>query len=118
VATNAIDGDPQTYWEGASQAFPESVTIDLGSRTTVGRIVLRLPPDWPKRVESLSVQVGMRDSHYRTASASAPFTFDPNAGNDAVITFAPTRCRFVQVTFSANSASPAGQISEIEIFAS
>ena len=41
---NVVDGDANSYWESANNAFPQWVQVDLGSSRTVGRVVLKLPP--------------------------------------------------------------------------
>ncbi|MEV6710330.1 glycosyl hydrolase family 28-related protein [Micromonospora wenchangensis] len=42
-AGNAVDGNAGTYWESANNAFPQSLTVDLGAARTVDRVVLKLP---------------------------------------------------------------------------
>ena len=58
VAGNVNDGNPQTYWESPSNAFPQWVQIDLGSSATVDQVVLKLPPAtaWGARTQTLSLQ--------------------------------------------------------------
>ena len=57
VAANAVDGDANTYWESANNAFPQTLTVDLCASTTVSRVVLKLPPSpaWGARTQTLSV---------------------------------------------------------------
>src|SRR6185369_14588621 len=43
---NLIDGDPGTYFESANNAFPQTVTLDLGAERSVDRLVVRLPANW------------------------------------------------------------------------
>ena len=44
VAANAVDGDANSYWESANNAFPQSLTVDLCAATTVIRGVERRYP--------------------------------------------------------------------------
>ncbi len=115
---NAVDGNAGTYWESANNAFPQWVQVDLGTATAVGRVVLKLPPSWERRVQTLSVQGSTNGSSFGTLSASAGRTFDPASGNTATITFSSATARYVRVAVTANTGWPAGQVSELEVYAS
>jgi hypothetical protein len=115
---NVTDGSATTYWESPQNAFPASVTIDLGKATTLGRVVLKLPPlaAWNSRVQTLSV-IGSTDGRTFTAlSGSAPHTFDAAKGNTVTLRFARTQKRYVKVVITANAGWPAGQLSEVEAY--
>ena len=56
TGANLNDGDPATYWESANNAFPQWAQVDLGSSTSIDQLVLKLPPTWGQRTETLSVQ--------------------------------------------------------------
>jgi hypothetical protein len=121
TAANAVDGNTSTYWESTDNAFPQSLTVDLGATHAVGRLVLELPPatSWSTRTETLSVLGSTNNSSYTTLSASAGYTFNPASGNTATITLpAGTSARYLRLTFTGNTAWPAGQLSELEAFAS
>ncbi|MFC7710301.1 discoidin domain-containing protein [Micromonospora lupini] len=49
-----VDGDANSYWESANNAFPQWVQVDLGATRTVGRVVLKLPPSsaWATRTQA------------------------------------------------------------------
>jgi hypothetical protein len=85
---------------------------------------MTLPPMavWNTRTQTLSVSGSTasapNDSSFATIVNSAGYTFDPTTGNSAVMTFNATRTRFVRLTFTANTAWPAGQLSELEIYRS
>jgi hypothetical protein len=117
---NAVDGNPSTYWESASSAFPQSVTVDLGQIRSVSRIVLKLPPAtaWSTRTQTLSVLGSTTGSTYSTVKASAGYTFNPSSGNTATVTFPATSQRYLQLTFTGNTGWPAAQLSEYEVYAS
>jgi hypothetical protein len=115
----ATDGDANTYWESANNAFPQWLQADLGSAYTVGKVTLRLPPSsaWGTRTQTLSVQTSTDGSSFTTAVPSATYTFTSPA-NIVNITVPPTSARHVRVTITANSGWPAGQASELEVYPS
>ncbi|GAB3166410.1 glycosyl hydrolase family 28-related protein [Amycolatopsis stemonae] len=106
---NAVDGDANSYWESTNNAFPQSLTVDFGSTVSVSRLVLKLPPSWGARTQTLSVD-GVK--------ASATYTFDPASGNTATVTFPATSARTLRLTFTGNTGWPAGQLSELEAYSS
>ncbi|MEW2228229.1 MULTISPECIES: discoidin domain-containing protein [unclassified Streptomyces] len=117
VAANAVDGNVNSYWESANSAFPQSLTVDLGSAKTVGRLVLKLPTNWGTRTETLSVLGSTDNNTYSTLKASAGYTF--TLGTDtATVTLTPTTTRYLRLTFTGNTGWPAGQLSELEAYAS
>ncbi|MFY1597560.1 discoidin domain-containing protein [Micromonospora sp. WMMD737] len=120
VAANAVDGNPNTYWESANNAFPQSLTVDLGADRTVSRVVLKLPPSsaWQTRTQTLSVLGSTNGSSFTTLKASAGHTFNPATGNTVTVTFAATSQRYLRLTFTGNSSWPAGQLSEFEVHSS
>jgi hypothetical protein len=109
---NLVDGNPATYFESANGAFPQTVTLDLGDRRTVDRIVLRLPGNWGARTETLSVE-----ADGAALVGSADYLLDPATGNAVTITFPPTSLRTLTLTFTGNTGWPAAQISEFEVYA-
>ncbi|WP_320069118.1 discoidin domain-containing protein [Micromonospora sp. RTGN7] len=118
VPANANDGNPDTYWESANNAFPQWLQADLGATVTVDRVVLKLPPAaaWQTRTQTLSVQGSTNGSSFTTLKASAGYTFDPATGNTVTITFAAASSRYVRLNLTANSGWPAGQVSEFELY--
>ncbi len=118
---NAVDGDPNTYWESANNAFPQWLQVDLGAAMATRRIVLTLPPSsaWGTRTQTLSVQGSTDGTSFSTVAGSAGYTFDPATGNTATIVFAAsTTVRYLRLNFTANTGWPAGQVSEFRVFAS
>ncbi|WP_328646802.1 discoidin domain-containing protein [Amycolatopsis sp. NBC_00348] len=105
---NAVDGNASSYWESTNNAFPQTVTVDLGSAVTVGRVVLKLPPSWGSRTQTIAVNGG----------APAGYVFDPAQANSVTITVPPTSQRYLKLTFTGNTGWPAGQASEVEAYAS
>jgi hypothetical protein len=117
---NAVDGNTSTYWESTNNAFPQWLQVDLGGTTSVGRVVLNLPPSsaWGTRTQTLSVLGSTDGSNFTTVVGSAGYTFNPSTGNTATITFAATSVRYLRLNFTANTGWPAGQASEFQVYAS
>lgn len=105
---NLVDGDPGTYFESANNAFPQTVTLDLGDSRTVDRLVLKLPANWGARTETIAVD---------GVVPAAGYTLDPATGNAVTITFPPTTLRTITLTFTGNTGWPAAQLSELEVYA-
>jgi hypothetical protein len=117
ASANAVDGNAGSYWESANNAFPQWAQVDLGTAASVGRVVLKLPSSWEARGQTLSVQCSSNGSSFTTLSGSAARTFDPASGNAVTVAFSPTTTRYVRVAITANSGWPAGQLSELEVYA-
>jgi hypothetical protein len=116
---NANDNSTSSYWESNNNAFPQWLQVDLGSSTSVSKIVLTLPPSqsWGARTQTLSVLGSTDGSTFTTIVGSANYTFDPNNGNNTVtITFGSTSTRYLRLNFTGNTGWPAGQVSEFEVF--
>ena len=115
----AIDGDANTYWESASNAFPQWLQVDLGATYTVGKVTLKLPPStaWGTRTQTLSVLTSTDGTTFGTAVGSATYTFT-SPTNVVNITTPATAARYVRVNITANSGWPAGQASELEVYPS
>ncbi|HJP79805.1 MAG TPA: discoidin domain-containing protein [Pseudonocardiaceae bacterium] len=119
--SNAVDGNTSSYWESQDGSFPQTLTVDLGSTQSVGRLVLDLPPSsaWNTRTETLSVLDSGNGSSYSTIAGSAGYTFDPSTGNTVTITLpSGTSTRYLRLNFTANTGWPAAQLSELQAFAS
>ncbi len=116
---NAVDGNTNTYWESANNAFPQWLQVDLGAAMSIQRIVLNLPPAtaWNTRTQTLSVLSSTDGSNFTTIVGSAGYTFNPATGNTATITFPAATARFVRLNFTANNGWPAGQASEFQVYA-
>ncbi len=115
-AGNANDGNQATYWESANNAFPQWLQVDLGASTAVNKVVLKLPPTWEARTETLAVQGGTDGTNFSTLAASAGRAFDPASGNTVTIGFSTVNVRYVRINVTANTAWPAAQISEFEVY--
>lgn len=113
---NVVDGDAGTYWESTNNAFPQWIQVDLGAATTVGRFVLKLPPSWGARTQTLSLTGSTNGTTFTTLVPSAARTFDPATANTLTLTATPSSTRYVRLTVTANTGWPAAQLSALEIY--
>jgi hypothetical protein len=118
---NATDGNTGSYWESTNHAFPQSITVDLGSVKSIRRLVLTLPPDaaWTTRVQAIIVLTSTDGTAFSTALPSAAYTFDPTTKNTVTVPLGagpPVRARYLRLTVTGNTGWPAAQFSEIEVF--
>ncbi|GIJ79171.1 F5/8 type C domain-containing protein [Micromonospora phaseoli] len=115
---NVVDGDPGSYWESLGNAFPQWVQVDLGTASTVGRVVLRLPPSaaWQTRTQTLSVLGSTDGTAWTTLVAAAGRVFDPATGNQVSLALTATAARYVRVRFTGNTGWPAGQLAQFEVY--
>ena len=117
--SNAVDGDANSYWESTNNAFPQTLTVDLGTASSIDKVTLRLPPSpsWGARTQTVTISGSTDGGSYTTLVGSRGYAFDPASGNTASVSFATTSQRFVQLTFTGNTGWPAGQASEFEVAA-
>ncbi|MEV5719646.1 discoidin domain-containing protein [Amycolatopsis mediterranei] len=117
--SNAVDGDAGSYWESANNAFPQTLTVDLGAAASIDKVTLKLPPSsaWGARTQTVTISGSTDGGSYTTLVGSRGYPFDPASGNTASVSFAATSQRFVRLTFTGNTGWPAGQASEFEVVA-
>ncbi len=116
-ATNANDNNTSSYWEGAANSYPNTLTVDLGSTYTVTTVSVLLPVSgWGTRTQTFSVLGSTDGTTYNTIVSSAQYTFDPNTNNTVNITFTGTVERYLELNFTANSGSTAGQVGEFQVY--
>jgi hypothetical protein len=117
VATNANDNDVTTYWEGAGGAYPNTLTVSLGSNATISSVVVRLNPDpiWGTRTQTIQVQGREQSSSTFTTLASAqPYVFNPSSSNVVTIPVSATAAD-VRLVYTSNTGAPAGQAAEFQV---
>jgi hypothetical protein len=115
----AVDGDANSYWESANNAFPQSLTVDLGSSYAARRVVLKLPPSsaWGARTQTVAVLGSTDGSAYSTVVGATGYRFDPATGNSVTVALpSGTSLRHLRLTVTANSGWPAAQFSEVEAY--
>ncbi|MEK3715077.1 CARDB domain-containing protein [Paenibacillus sp. FSL R7-0333] len=114
---NVKDSNQNTYWESANDAFPGWIQVDLGTLTSIDQLVLKLPVNWEARTQTLAVQGSTNGSTFTDIVASAAYIFNPAVANNSVtVSFTAASMRYVRLLFSTNTAWPAGQLSELEIY--
>ncbi|WP_431683831.1 discoidin domain-containing protein [Kitasatospora sp. KL5] len=119
-AGNVVDGDANSYWESANNAFPQWVQVDLGCAVSLSKVTLKLPPAsaWNTRMQTLAVSGSTDGTSFTTLAASAGRTFDPATGNTVTINLPANSVRHLRITVTGNTGWPAGQLSELQAFAS
>ncbi|WP_339278634.1 discoidin domain-containing protein [Paenibacillus sp. FSL W8-1187] len=115
-ASNAVDGNVSSYYEGAAGTYPNTLTVDLGSAQSISSVKVKLPSGWGTRSQTLAVLGSANNTSYSTLKASASYTFDPATGNEAAISFSASSARYVRLSFTANSGATGGQAAELEVY--
>ncbi|MFF8098146.1 discoidin domain-containing protein [Streptomyces sp. NPDC016675] len=118
VAQNANDNSTSTYWEGAPGSYPNTLTLKLGADADVSRVVLKLNPDaaWSKRTQTVQVLGRGQDaSGFTGLVAAKDYVFDPANGGNSVSIPVEGRVADVQLRFTSNTGSTAGQVAEFQV---
>ena len=79
-------------------------------------MVLKLPPGWATRTQTLAVLGSTDGSSYTTLSARPAYTFDPATGNTVIDQPARRRPPLRAADLTANTGWPAAQLSELEVY--
>jgi len=116
-AGQAVDGNPDSYWESLDGTFPQSITIDLGTALSIDRVTLQLPSGWGARTETVDARTSLDGIAFTQAAPSTDYTLDPATGNTATINFPPTTTRYIELTVTGNTGWDAAQLSEIGVWA-
>ena len=115
----ATDGNVQSYWEGAADAYPNILTVDLKSVQTVKAVRIKLNPDtiWEKRTQAFSILGSIDGNKFTDIVPSVDYLFDPEENlNTVTIKFNEVKVQYIRLNFSANTAATAGQAAEIEVY--
>jgi hypothetical protein len=117
TAPKATDGEILTYWEGAANAYPDEISVDLGGEKAVKAIRLKLNPKkiWQARKQTLEVLTSSDGATYAQAVAPQAYQWDPDSGNAVTISL-DAKAAFVKLAFTANEGSTGAQIAELEIY--
>jgi hypothetical protein len=117
-ASLATDGDPFTYWESINKSFPQSLTVDLGQKQKVKKIILKLPPKDAWELRNQDIQVfGSEDGQTFTELLPVKaYAFDPKALNVVEIPLKETAARYLRIVVTGNTSWPAAQIAEFEVY--
>lgn len=115
-AGNTIDGNQASYWESQNNAFPQALTVDLGSPYNVNRVVLKLPTNWGSRTQNISIAGSVNGSTYSTLVNATGYTFNPASNNNVTINLPSSNTRYVRVNVTSNTGWTAAQLSEVEVY--
>jgi hypothetical protein len=106
-AGNVVDGNPTTRW-GSDWSDNQSITVDLGAATTVGRVILRWEAAYGR---AYRIEVSTDGSTWRTAWSTS--TGNGGTDNDA---FAPTTARYVRMTGVTRATTYGYSLYEFEVY--
>jgi len=119
-ARRAIDGVVAgvSYWEGAPNSYPNTLTVDLQKRAPIHAIRICLNPAsiWAKRTQTFAVKISDDGENFKELVPMKQYTFDPDRNNEVVIEFDTVETQFVQLEFIENSGATGGQVAEFEIY--
>ncbi|WP_240930345.1 discoidin domain-containing protein [Isoptericola sp. BMS4] len=120
VASNAVDDDPGTYWEGAPGRYPSTLGVTLDARTEVSDVVVALPPStaWGPRTQTFAVEGrDGPDGDWQVLAPAAQHAFSPATGNAVTIPVTGTAAD-LRLRFTANTGAGNGQVAELQVFGS
>ncbi len=117
VAANAVDGDVRTYWEGAANAWPDQLTVDLGADHRISAIRIRLNPNriWQARTQRIAVAAAADGQDLAEVLPAADYRFDPVSNANTVTIPLSITARLVSLTFTADDGATGGQVAELEV---
>ncbi|CAM5407898.1 hypothetical protein SALBM135S_01396 [Streptomyces alboniger] len=118
VAANANDGQPSTYWEGAANSYPNTLTVQLGADADVDAVVVGLNPDasWSPRTQTVQVLGrGRNAADFTSLVAAKEYSFSPSGNQNTVTIPVSGKAADVRLRFTANSGSTAGQVAEFQV---
>jgi hypothetical protein len=105
----ANDGSIDSFWESNDHSWPATITVDLGTNHTVTRVVLKVP--WGGRDERIEVVASTDNSTWVTLVSESMYRL-----GTVTLSPSPQQARYVRLKISSNSASPAAQIGEFEVW--
>ncbi|MFD5750437.1 discoidin domain-containing protein [Streptomyces sp. NPDC127033] len=117
AAENANDNSLTTYWEGAGGSYPNTLTVKLGANADTRSVVVKLNPDgaWGARTQNIQVLGREQSATGLTGLVAAKeYAFTPATGNAVTIPVA-ARVADVQLRFTSNTGSGAGQVAEFQV---
>ncbi|WP_406324321.1 discoidin domain-containing protein [Streptomyces sp. NBC_01637] len=117
VAENANDNQLTTYWEGAGGSYPNTLTVKLGANADTESVVVKLNPDssWGARTQNIQVLGREQSATSLTSLVGAKdYAFSPATGNTVTIPV-DARVADVQLRFTSNTGSGAGQVAEFQV---
>jgi hypothetical protein len=117
VPGHANDGDVTTYWEGGAASYPNTLTVNLGANASITSVVVKLNPAaaWATRTQTIEVLGhNQATSTFTSLVPATLYNFNPASGNSVTIPVTATASE-LQLKFTTNSGSNAGQVAEFQI---
>jgi hypothetical protein len=112
-AGNGNDDNLSTYWQAAEPTA--TLTLQLARPSSVDRVLLALPADWPTRVQTIAVDGSEDGSNWTTLVPATTYTFNP--GSNAVAIPVPAGTQgYLRLDITGNSVMGAPQIAEFEAY--
>lgn len=118
TGNKAVDGDINTYWEGATDSYPNEISVDIVTPKNLDCLVIKLNPQkiWGKREQKFEVQISTDGEVFTTLIPATVYKFDPvENGNTICITLNVT-AQVIKVICTENTGGTAGQIAELQIY--
>ncbi len=119
-ANKVKDGNPnaQSYWEGASDAYPNILTASFKEEQSIHAVRMLLCPlsVWSTRTQTFSVEISEDGENFTEFLASADYVFDPDKGNEVVIEFDDITIKAIRFVFTANTGASGAQVAELELY--
>lgn len=118
TADRAFDGEVLSYWEGASNTYPNDLVVDLGKTRSVGRLVVKLNPKriWSPRTQTIEVLTSADGTNFETVLPAQGYDFDPIDSDNSVTIPLSAQTQFLKLRFTANTEANAGQVAELEVY--
>lgn len=120
TARKANDGDTSgaSYWEGEADTYPCGLTLNFETTVTPHAIRLQLNPAsvWGKRLQSYYIEYSVDGESYTTLFEETSYAFDPDYGNEVVLTFDAVSMQYLRIMFTENTGASAGQLAEISVY--
>lgn len=116
----AVDGkvDGVSYWEGASNAYPNDLTVTFAEARNIHALRVALNPQdiWGKRIQTFSVLMTDEAGEQQILVAEADYEFNPDRGNEVILEFDETSVTSVTLEFTENTGASGGQVAEFELY--
>lgn len=119
-ANKVKDGNPnaQSYWEGASDAYPNILTASFKEEQSIHAVKMLLCPlsVWSTRTQTFSVEISEDGENFTEFLAEADYVFNPDKGNEVVIEFDDITIKAIRFVFTANTGASGAQVAELELY--
>jgi F5/8 type C domain/Beta-galactosidase len=112
-AGNGDDNDLSTYWQAAEPTA--TLTLQLAQPSSVDRVLLELPPDWPTRDQTIEVDGSADGTNWTTLTPATAYTF--TTGSNAVAIPVPAGTQdYLRLDISGNTVMGVPQIAEFQAY--